>query len=463
MEISVLASILAFLAAAAGLLMRSSPRLVKTTGVIASGLIFVTLTIITFRQSVQIGTIMSTLIAAAAFVCILSQQLIRHGEKPIILIFMIAGFSFAYLNVWLPEPIKTTSLGVLLGLLFLLSLKDRRENPLSNGAAVVFGVALLCLILSSVFEGPLSTVLLFVTAAALLPLFPLHAAFVGLLSGYTDTFRAFLAVVLPCLGWYTIVARNSDIPQALGETVMVLAVIGAIVSTIRASVQIHLARTIASIGTILLSLAWLSIGTAGRTAEQTGFETTWYVMSVAVVTSGLLLCAHHLESRYGSQLRENLRGLAQPMPRFSLLLGVLVMVAAGVPPFFLFSILMAMMLASNQLHILYIASAVSLACSLLLVSIMQQLLFGARRSDLVYEDLGHCDVVALLLVALVLMAGGVLPYMVTMNVEVTRIEKQKVPHMVASNRSLNRQHNASRQSVSHSSELNRSFVCQNEM
>lgn len=433
MEMNGLASILAFLAAAAGWLMQSNPRLVKTIGGIASGLILVILAIGTFRQNLQIETIMSTLIGAAAFVCILSQQLVRHAEKPIILILVIAGFSFSYLNVWLPELVTTASLSALLGSLLLFSLKDRRDNQLSTGAAVVFAVALLCLILSSVFEGPLSTVLLFAAAAALLPLFPLHAAFVGSLSGYADTFRAFLAVILPCLGWYTIVARSSAIPQQLSETVMVLAVIGAIVSTIRASVQIDLARTFASIGTILLSLAWLSIGTS----VQTCFETTGYVMSVAVVTSGLLLCAHHLESRYGTQLRESLRGLAQPMPRFSLLFGVLVMAAAGFPPFFLFSILMAMMLASSHLHILYMASAVSLACSLLLVSIMQQLLFGARRSDLVYEDLGHCDVVALLLVALFLTAGGFLPYMVPMHVEVTRIFKQRELHMVAGDRLFN--------------------------
>ncbi|MBX9771114.1 MAG: hypothetical protein K2X29_07070 [Candidatus Obscuribacterales bacterium] len=456
MEINVLASILAFLAAAAGWLMQSSPRMVKTTGVIASGLIFVILVTRTFFQSVQIETIMSTLIGAAAFVCILSQQLIRHAEKPIILIFIVAGFSFSYLNVWLPEPITTASLGVLLGSLFLFSLKDRRDNPLSTGAAVVFAVALLCLILSSVFKGSLSTVLLFATAAALLPLFPLHAAFVGSLSGYADTFRAYLAVVLPCLGWYTIVARSSAIPQQLGETVMVLAVIGAIVSTIRASVQIDLARTFASIGTILLSLAWLSIGSA----VQTCFEITGYVMSVAVVTSGLLLCAHQLESRYGTQLREDLRGLAQPMPRLSILLGVLILAAAGFPPFSLFTMLMAMILTSNQLHILFIASAVSLACSLLLVAVMQQLLFGARRSDLVYEDLGNCDVIALSLVALVLMTGGVLPYMVTRNVEVTRIEKA---HMVANNRLLTTQHKVSRKSVSHFNEVDRVFACQIEM
>ncbi len=461
MEISSLASIFAFLAAAAGLLMQSNARLVKAVGLIASTLILVALAIGTFRQGVPIETIMTTLISASAFVCILSQQLVRNAEKPIILILLIEGLSFGYLNVRLPAPIPAASLGMLLGILLVLSLKERRDNPLASGAAVVFGVALLCLSLSFVIQGPLSTVLLLATAAALMPLFPLHAAFVGSLSGHTDAFRAFLAVVLPCLGWYTIISGNSAIPQGLGETVIVLAAIGAIVSTIRASVQIHLARTIASIGTILLSLAWLSIGTVGRTAYQSGFETTWYVISVAVVTSGLMLCAHHLESRYGPQLRENLRGLAQPMPKFSLLFGVVVMAAAGFPPFFMFSASMAMTLASNQLHILYIFSAVFLACSLLLVSIMQQLLFGARRSDLIYEDLGNSDVVALLLVALVLLAGAVLPYMVTRSVEVTSIDDRKLQRTAASNRALNCLQPGSRLSLFYSTELDGSSVCQN--
>ncbi|MBX9770428.1 MAG: hypothetical protein K2X29_03610 [Candidatus Obscuribacterales bacterium] len=427
MDIKSQVIILTFSSVLVGLLLKSNPRAVKTTGLIASGLSFGALLTITPCQSGQIATFMPLLIAAASFLCILSQQLVRHAERPIIIILAVCGFSYAYLNPLLPEPIPTTSLGCLLGTLALLSLSYRRDNSVTGGAAVAFGVALLCLVLSFFVQGPLSVIFRLVTAATLLPLFPLHAAFVGSLSSFAGTCPAFLAVVLPCLGLYTIIARISMIPAPLAEVVIALAITGAVLTTTRASVQIHLGRTFAAIGTILLSLAWLTLGTSDKASP----EIAWYVMSVTVVTSGLLLCSHQLESRYGTQLRENLRGLAHPMPKLSLVLGVLIMAAAGFPPFAIFSMFMAMVLSANQSYLLLLAPAILLVCSLLLVSVMKQLLFGARRSDFIYEDLGACDLMALLLITALVAAGGFFPYLAMPDhAETAHSEQKRVPKMV---------------------------------
>lgn len=426
MDIKSSVSILAFLSGIAGLLMHSNPRAGKIIGLISSGFMFVALVSFSPKWSLEIGTFMPLLIAAAAFLCILSQQPVRHAERPIFIILVLSGFSFAYVNTGLLEPLRLISLAGLLATLVLVSLSYRKENPVSIGAAVAFGGALLCLVLSCFLQGPLSVVLRLITAAVLFPLFPVQSAFVGSLTSFPGTCPAFLAMVLPCLGWYTITTRISVIPHPVAELVIGLAIIGGLVTAFRASVQIHLARAFAGIAAALLSLAWLMLGALGRTNP----EITSYVMSVTVVTSGLLLCAHHLEARYGTQLRDNLRGLAQPMPKLSLLLGALIMAAAGFPPFALFSNFMAMVLSSNQLQLMLIAPAILLLCSLLLVFMMQQLLFGVRRSDLVYEDLGPSDVTALVLVAGVSVAGGLIPYVVSYQPEVAHYEQTVVSNIV---------------------------------
>jgi hypothetical protein len=408
MHVISLVSIIAFLSAIAASLLRSNPRVVKVTGLIASGLIFLALASTATLSNIEIPSVIAMLIAASAFLCILSQQLVGQAVKAIVMILTIAGFSFSYMNGELPEPMPLIFLGGLFATIVLLLIKDRRDNSLATGTAAVFCVALICLIASFFCKGMLSTIFLLVTAAALLPLFPLQAGFVGSLTCFSGTCAGFLAVVLPCVGWYTIVSRISAIPHPLADIVVILATIGAIFTAIRASVQIDLARSFASIGTVMLSLAWLILGTSDKLATP---ELASYIMSVAVVTSGLLLCSHHLESRYGTRSRENLRGIAQPMPRLSLLLGLFIIAAAGCPPFAVFSTFMAVILPSDQLHLVLLAPAIFLSCSLLLVSLMQQLLFGKQRSDLIYEDLGDRDVMALLLVASALVAGGALPFL----------------------------------------------------
>lgn len=402
MDIESWLTVLTFLSGGAGLLLKSNPKAVKAIGLACSGSVFLAL-LATLSGSRDNEIPILLLISGSAFVSILSQQLVRQAATAITIVLFIAGLSFGYLNSALPEPIPIISLGCLLGTLAISLFRCRRDNLLALGAAVGYFLAIVFLVLSFVVAGPWSLVCRLATAAVLLPLFPLHVSYVGSLTSLGGACPAFLAIALPLLGWHTIVANSPEIPHPIAEIVACIAVIGALLTAIRTSVQIDLTRTFASIGTILMAPVWLTIGTGAKVDS----ETCCYLISVSVATSGLLLCAHHLESRYGTRILENLRGLAQPMPKFSILLGLLIMVAAGFPAFAVFSMLMAMVLANNQLHVIILAPAIGLASSLLLVTVLQKLLFGKPRSDLVYEDLGLCDSGALILIAAFL-AGGVL-------------------------------------------------------
>lgn len=410
MDIKSWVTILALLSAGAGFFLQSNPKVVKTIGLACSGSIFVALAA-TLSGSRQNEFLILLLISGSAFLSILSQQLVRKAATPIMMILSIAGLSFAYLNSSLPAPIPLVSLGCLIGTLAIFSFSCRRDNPLAIGSAVGYVLAIVFLVLSFLVDGQWSVVYRLATAAIFIPLFPFHAAYVGSLTSLSGACPAFLAIALPCLGWHLIVANVPEIPRPLGEIVTVLAVVGAIVTAIRTSAQIDLTRSFASIGTILLAPVWLTIGTGAKA----NCETEWYLTSVCVATSGLLLCSHHLESRYGTRILDSLPGLARPMPKLSILLGMFVMIAAGFPAFGVFSTFVAMVLANNQLHVLLLAPAICFVSSLLLVSVMQKLLFGNPRSDLVYEDLALCDSGALILIAAFLAGGVLFPHILPPN------------------------------------------------
>src|SRR5438034_11130629 len=104
---------------------------------------------------------------------------------------------------------------------------------------------------------------------------------VGSLSKLPGTLPAFLAVVLPCLGWHGIVSLMSEVPAPLIHTVVALALVGALYEAVRVSVQFHLTRMIASITTILFSLVWWHVGATGKAAPDAG----WYLSTVSVAGS----------------------------------------------------------------------------------------------------------------------------------------------------------------------------------
>jgi hypothetical protein len=413
MEMSYLASIIVFLAALVCLTLRSNAKLVTNIGIASSSLLCVLLMMTTmvplamptleFRTSLEIGKVMQLAIAGSALICIISQHRASGASKSVTSILFVCGLSVACLNDSFSRTVQLFALVCILVLLALFSLNEERANNSSRIVVVSSSILTLLLTCSSVVQEPLSAVFVIFSACVLLPLFPVHGAFVSAVSSFSGSFGSFLAVVLPCLG-YSLISRCA-IPQGFSETVVVLAILGAIVTMLRGAVQIDLGRIVAALGAVLFSIAWLSIGIEGKASLETGC----YVLSVSTAISGLMLCAHHLDSIYGTLMLENLRGLSQSMPRLSAMVCVFSIAAAGFPPFAVSTMFLSVLLKANQPSMILLATSVYLGCSLLLASLMPKLLFGPKRSDLVYRDITVSDMCALIALALALLLGGLIP------------------------------------------------------
>src|SRR3990172_8673971 len=259
----------------------------------------------------------------------------------------------------------------------------------------------------SLHGGSVLVVLRLVAFATALPLFPLHGVFVGALSHLPGSLPAFLAVALPSLGVHGVVSISAAVPAGILPSLLLLALIGALYGSLKALVQCHLGQMVAYLAVTLLAIPWWHMAvTAGKMPQAAG-----YVSAVAVAMGGLLLAGHFVQARYCHLDLDKLRGLARPMPRFATLFGLLIMAAMGLPLFGVFSAFMAMMFSSSTTlpQSIVVILLVWFMASWLLVMLMQRILFGQPRPDLLYRDLSQTEVLSLVLVLCLLALGGIVP------------------------------------------------------
>ncbi len=410
MHDTLMVTILPFLGATISLLLWSRPGVVKVAALLVAGVTVIGLASGAVTGSDPTATAVMTLIAVTAFVAVLGQQLTRQAPLSIVVTLIILGLSLAALAG--SQPVGHMFLGCIMGtiallLLLLLWSAIGPADALAWGAVAGLSVGILALAASAVVSGSIAAVLQLVAFAILLPLFPLQAVFVGSLSNLPGTLPAFLAVVLPCLGWHGIVSLMSEVLAPVIHTVIALALVGALYEALRTSVQFHLTRMIASITTILFSLVWWHVGATGKAAPEAGC----YLSTVSLAASGLLLAGHQLEARYGFLDLDKLRGLARPMPRLATLVGLLLMAAMGLPLFGVFSTFMAMMFASPSPmpQSAVIVLLIWLIASLLLMRLLQRLLCGQPKPDVVYQDLTLTELLPLVLVLCLLALGVRVP------------------------------------------------------
>src|SRR5207249_1972963 len=220
-------TILPFLGATISLFLWSRPRVVKAAALLVAGVTVMGLASGAVTGSDPTATALMTLIALTAFVAVLGQQLTRQAPLSIMVALIILGLSLAALAG--SQPVGHMFLGCIMGTIALLLWRAiGPPDALTWGAMVGLGVGILALAASAVVSGSFAAVLQLVACATLLPLFPLQAAFVGSLSNLPGTLPAFLAVVLPCLGWHSIVSLTSEVPVPLIHTVISLALVGAL-------------------------------------------------------------------------------------------------------------------------------------------------------------------------------------------------------------------------------------------
>jgi NADH-quinone oxidoreductase subunit M len=99
------------------------------------------------------------------------------------------------------------------------------------------------------------------------------------------------------------------------------------------------------------------------------------------------------------------------MPRFAILMTLLTMAAVGLPPFGFFSGYVGILLRSANISWeLIIILFTQFAACFYLFRLMQRILFGPHPTDVPFEDLSRGESGALLIVLLILVVVGLVPY-----------------------------------------------------
>ncbi|MDQ3774727.1 MAG: hypothetical protein M3461_10390 [Pseudomonadota bacterium] len=248
--------------------------------------------------------------------------------------------------------------------------------------------------------------------ALMLPLFPGHGLYVAALTRLPGYAPILSAVLLPVAGLYGFAGLLPDLPAELLDGVSVLAAFGTLYGSIKALAQVRVARVVAYGGLTLYSILWWHLAVARTVTPQA----IVYAGSVALVTVGLLVAWRAVRTRYGDLALDRIGGLARPMPRFAVLFALLVMAAVGLPPFGLFSGYVAMLLHPSIVISLGISVGLTVilaawfAASWYTFTLMQRVLFGPHRSDLLYDDLRPAELAPLVVVLVLLLALGLAPH-----------------------------------------------------
>jgi len=216
-----------------------------------------------------------------------------------------------------------------------------------------------------------------------------------------------LILLMPAAGLYGLSELLHGVSAELLTGVRILALFGALYGSLKALAQPRVTPLLAYTGVAFYSILWWHVTDLGTVSTQALI----YAVSVVLITAGLLLITSRLRARYGEEALDRIGGLARPMPRFAILMILLTMAAVGLPPFGFFSgyvgILLRHPVHSWELIIIVFAQ---LAACFYLFRLMQRTLFGPQPTDVSFEDLSRGESGVLLIVLLILVLVGLVPY-----------------------------------------------------
>ncbi|HEX2227169.1 MAG TPA: proton-conducting transporter membrane subunit [Candidatus Binatia bacterium] len=275
---------------------------------------------------------------------------------------------------------------------------------LASATAVIVAAVMTCVPV----QLPLAKIILLGFSAAMLPLFPLHGLYVAAVSRTPAYIATCFAILLPAAGLLALMDALPGLPAGVLRGIRALALFGAVFGSLRALEQARFIPLVAYASLSFYSVLWWHIASAGSLLAEAGL----YFSATVLVTVGLLLAWGRVQARYGDWPLDQMRGLARPMPRFATIVALLALAAAGLPPFGLFSGYLGMLLqlGGEVSWDLGVVLVTWFAASFCFFRLMQQLLFGAARQEIPYEDLRPSETGSVLLVLLVLLAIGLLPH-----------------------------------------------------
>ena len=283
------------------------------------------------------------------------------------------------------------------GLLGYIAISQNRDQQNSFRTKIIFLHIALAIIFSlgSVFMG--DTLQMFASlflAVTFLPLAPFHLPFLGTIKDAKITLASFWIVIWLIIGLSELNTLYSSLSQEMLFSLSLLALVSAIYASLASLGQKFNRLFVASATVAHVALVW------GLLKVFPSFP-KWGIpfgVTLAFVMGGISLAFSFVRQRYGWKTLGKLPGLASPMPRFGVVLVLLVSFALFLPLFPTFSGLMFMpTLVIHDVGIVLVSFlflVVWLGGGWYFLQMLHQTAFGEARSDVPYFDLRLTELVA---------------------------------------------------------------------
>ncbi len=335
---------------------------------------------------------LASAILLSGFCVILSQEETQQTSATYASIMIVLGLG---LGVLLNQAI--VSRVFLGGLLGYIAISQNREQQSSIRTKIIFLHITLAIIFSlgSVFMG--DTLQMFASlflAVTFLPLAPFHLPFVATIKDAKENLSSLWIVVWLIIGLSELNTLYSLLSTQMLFTLSLLALVSAIYASLASLGQKFNSLFVASATVAHVALIW------GLLEVFPSFP-KWGIpfgITLAFVMGGISLAFSFVRKRYGWKTLGILPGLASPMPRFGVVMVLLVSFALFLPLFPTFSGLMVMpTIVIHDVEIVLISFlflVVWLGGGWYFLQMLHQTAFGEARSDVSYFDLRLTEFVA---------------------------------------------------------------------
>ncbi len=363
--------------------------------------------ILKLQTNLPEGTLLLALLPIVAMISILGQPVQKDHRLSWLMTLVNLGLGIGIIA----HPAPLSHLFLLALLMTMIGLLMRHHTilwPISWWGISLFCFAALGVLVATLTNPPLSSFGALVTAAVLIPLLPFHTGYVTALTRLPGNLPSFSAFLLPAVGLHVMAAAVQAMPTTVAGIVGLLALIGALYGAVKALAQTRIRLMLSYAGLSFFSMLWWHTAASGLATSRAAV----FVASIGLATCGLLIAWQIIRTRYGDDVDpSSISGLAFSMPRYAVLLSLLALAAMGLPPFGVFAGLMGLLLHSPipSLIGLMIMLSAWLAASWYLLSAVQRLLFGIRRSDLRYRDVVQQEWAALTITVVILTVLGLAP------------------------------------------------------
>lgn len=352
------------------------------------------------------GMVFLYLLPVVAGVSLLGQPVHQDNRPAWLMTLVLLGLGLGVLIS--QDSVGLILLAIVLALVGVLIYRYRAmSGSLPWWGISTYSLGLVCVIVALMTAPPISSIARLLVCMMLLPLVPLHGGYVAGFVGLPGNLPAFLALLLPSLGFHGLLSLVPSLPEPVRAALVMLALTGMVYGSLKALTQSRVRLLLAYGSLAFWSILWWYVAATRTSAPQA----VVYLIALGLSTGGLLLAWHAIQARYGDMEPRAIRGLVYHMPRFAVLISLLALAAMGLPPFGLFSGFMGMLLALSLTFsgALPIVIVTWLMASWYILDMVQGLLFGRQRPVLRYADLHRTEFASLVILVVILIVLGFAP------------------------------------------------------